>query len=423
MIKIFSVFFAAILYASTSFAQENDPYSRYGLGDLFSQNLTYQQAMGGTGAAIAELSTLNLTNPASFASIKLTAFDFGAFARVLSYHNSDSSFTSANATLNNICLGFPVIRDRLGVSLGFLPFSRSQYSLVQQVTTDTTSQTGLVENLFSGNGAINEYYIGAGYAWKGLSVGAKMIYLTGSLFNTDAVQYNTNLFYSSQKQQLTQVASIAFDAGVQYDFTINKKISVRIGISGRPQLGLTAHDTYVLSKYLVGSSGQPIVLTGDTLLFLNRQPGIVILPASLRGGILISNNQKWKVIAEYDFDQWSKFKKFGAPDSLGDSWRIAFGGEYQPSTKYFKQYLAIVKYRAGIYYGQDPLRFNGSSFHSEGITAGLGLPVRRSLAVFSFSFDAGKQIASDSRFLSETYLHAYIGVTFNDVWFLKRKFQ
>lgn len=422
MIKIFSVFFAAVFFVNTSFAQENDPYSRYGLGNLFSQNLSYQQAMGGTGAAIAELSSVNLSNPASIASIKLTAFDIGAFARVLSYHNADSSFTSANATLNNICLGFPVIRDHLGVSIGFLPFSKSQYSLVQQVTTDTSSETGIVENLFSGNGAINEYFIGAGYMWKGLSIGAKMFYLTGSLFNTDAVQYNSVLFYSTQKQQLTQIASFAFDAGVQYSFTINKKLSLRIGLSGRPQLGLLGHNTYTLSKYLAGG-GAPIVLPGDTLLFINRQPGIVILPASLRGGALISDNQKWKITAEYDFDQWSKFKKFGSPDSLGDSWRIAFGGEYQPSNKYFKQYLAIVKYRAGFYYGQDPLRFNGSSFHSAGITAGLGLPVRRSLAVFSLSFDAGKQIASDSRFLNETYLHAYIGVTFNDIWFLKRKFQ
>jgi long-subunit fatty acid transport protein len=423
MIKIFSVFLLAILFVNTTFAQENDPYSRYGLGDLFQQNLTFQQSMGGIGAAIADPNSINISNPASFADLKVTTFDVAAYERILSYHNADSSFVSANATLNNICLGFPIILDHLGMSFGFLPFSRTQYNLAQPVTADTSSETGTIQNLFTGTGGINEYYIGAGYELKGFAIGAKLMYLSGSLFNTDQTQYNSALYYSTQRQQLTQIGSIAFDAGLQYNFSIRKKIFLRLGLSGRPQIGLTAHDTYVLSRYRIGGTGTSYVAPGDTLLFINRQSGIVILPASLHGGILASNNETWKVSAEYDFDQWSKFEKFGTPDSLGDSWRVAVGGEYQPSSKYFKQYFAIVRYRAGIYFGQDPLQFEGTTFHVKGITGGLGLPVRRSLAVFNVSFDAGERTSSNAQLFNETYLHLYLGVTFNDLWFLKPKFQ
>src|SRR5580698_8620567 len=200
MIKIFSVFLLAILFVNTTLAQENDPYSRYGLGDLFQQNLTFQQAMGGVGAAIADPNSINISNPASFADLKVTTFDVGAYERILSYHNADSSFVSANATLNNICLGFPIILDHLGMSFGFLPFSRTQYNLVQPITTDTSSETGTIQNLFTGSGGINEYYIGAGYELKGLAIGAKLMYLSGSLFNTDQTQYNSALYYSTQRQ-------------------------------------------------------------------------------------------------------------------------------------------------------------------------------------------------------------------------------
>ena len=49
-------------------AQENSPYSRYGLGDLIPQQNILNRAMGGISTAYADYSTVNFANPASYAN-------------------------------------------------------------------------------------------------------------------------------------------------------------------------------------------------------------------------------------------------------------------------------------------------------------------------------------------------------------------
>ncbi|HRB19761.1 MAG TPA: hypothetical protein PKZ14_06740, partial [Chitinophagales bacterium] len=59
------------------FAQQNSPYSRYGLGNLFDNNNAQSAQMGGLGAAFQSGESVNYLNPASYASLQLTTFDGG----------------------------------------------------------------------------------------------------------------------------------------------------------------------------------------------------------------------------------------------------------------------------------------------------------------------------------------------------------
>ena len=47
-------------------AQENSPYSRYGLGDIAPSTNIVNRGMGGLSAAFADPFTINFTNPASY---------------------------------------------------------------------------------------------------------------------------------------------------------------------------------------------------------------------------------------------------------------------------------------------------------------------------------------------------------------------
>lgn len=58
-------------------AQENSPYSRYGLGDIVPSQNTINRAMGGISAAYHDYQSINFTNPASYANISLVTYDLG----------------------------------------------------------------------------------------------------------------------------------------------------------------------------------------------------------------------------------------------------------------------------------------------------------------------------------------------------------
>src|SRR5690606_31988602 len=61
----FIVFFCTSFCAAVS-AQDNSPYSRYGIGDLVpATNINYR-AMGGVSAAVADHLSVNFNNPASY---------------------------------------------------------------------------------------------------------------------------------------------------------------------------------------------------------------------------------------------------------------------------------------------------------------------------------------------------------------------
>jgi len=55
----------------------NSPYSRYGLGQLYLENLnTVSVAMGGLGIALHDPTILNPANPASYGTLDSSAFLF-----------------------------------------------------------------------------------------------------------------------------------------------------------------------------------------------------------------------------------------------------------------------------------------------------------------------------------------------------------
>jgi hypothetical protein len=60
---VFSFFFFTITYAA---AQENSPYSRYGLGNTLPTTNVVNRGMGGISAAYTDPLSVNFANPASY---------------------------------------------------------------------------------------------------------------------------------------------------------------------------------------------------------------------------------------------------------------------------------------------------------------------------------------------------------------------
>ena len=95
------------------YARGNSPYSKYGLGDLFSGMLPVNQSMAGAMAATyRDYWGVNLVNPASLGKLRFTAFQLG-----LNYEHHELSERSTgltaqadNGNLTSISLAFPITK-------------------------------------------------------------------------------------------------------------------------------------------------------------------------------------------------------------------------------------------------------------------------------------------------------------------------
>src|SRR5215216_2950393 len=94
------------------FAQDNSPYSRYGIGDIVPNTHIVNRGMAGLSATYADPLTVNFTNPASYSSFKSNfearskkaisgrvLFDVGINfdSRTLRESNPPAKFATSNA--------------------------------------------------------------------------------------------------------------------------------------------------------------------------------------------------------------------------------------------------------------------------------------------------------------------------------------
>jgi len=146
MAKILIVLFVACGLQMSATAQENSPFSRYGLGDLTPNHNVFTRGMGGISAGIAEnnsinfpnSNSINFTNPASLATIRNTIFDLGTEIdyRIIKSSNPAKKFTSANTYVSYLQLAFPLTTPKMAkkniawaMSIGLKPVSKINYKI------------------------------------------------------------------------------------------------------------------------------------------------------------------------------------------------------------------------------------------------------------------------------------------------------
>jgi len=104
-------------------AQENSPYSRYGMGDIVPTQSIALRSMGGISAGYSfdnsipavTVPNLNISNPASLGALSSRGytnviFDVGGeiVRRTLKSNTSPDKYTSTNTNISYIQVGFPI---------------------------------------------------------------------------------------------------------------------------------------------------------------------------------------------------------------------------------------------------------------------------------------------------------------------------
>ena len=126
---------------------------------------------------------------------------------------------------------------------------------------------------------------------------------------------------------------------------------------------------------------------------------------------------------DYSGGQWSDFRSYGIADSLGNSSRIAVGSEFTPNAASLYNYLQRITYRLGFYYGTDYVKLRGTDLNYYAVTAGASLPFKRSPDRLHLGVELGKRGTEVNGLIRENFFRFSLGISLNDRWFVKRKYD
>mgnify|MGYP000872079253 CR=1 FL=1 len=417
---LLSIGFIAIGFSSLAqnSNRENAPYSRYGLGELRNGNNTVLKGMGNISSAYSNGFNVNTDNPASYAGLRLVTYEAGGEGSTRTIIANNESVGTGTATLSHLTIGIPIGK-RGGMALGLRPFTRVYYRMNDSINLDGL---GPALKVYSGDGSTNYAFIGGAYSFGDFSIGANFGYLFGTVRNSVILQkqYDTVNAYNSDFSRYTKVGGLYYKVGAQYNTKLNEKLRLRIGGTVALSQSLNAwQDNFGL---LWRASGAGTIT--DTAINESEVKGKVQLPLTYSFGAQLAGNDQWMVGLDYAASQWSQFRHFGdLTDSVDNSFKIGLGGEFTPDATSLYRYLSRVTYRLGFYYGKDFVTLRNTDVNFFAVTAGASLPFRRSTDRVHFALEIGRRGTESNGLVRENFFRFHLGISLNDRWFIKRKYD
>ncbi len=192
------------------------------------------------------------------------------------------------------------------------------------------------------------------------------------------------------------------------------------GFTLAPPSNISASQDSLIERYQGNGN---FILVRDTILDKEGDKGNIKLPLTLGFGVSLKKGNRWLIAADVAMQSWQDYSYFGQKDSLRNSLRMSAGMQYTPDERGIKSYWQTVQYRLGAFYNQTYLQLRGTKLNEYGVTAGLGLPIRKGLSAIQFSAMLGTRGTTSNSLIKEDFVRFSIGVTFSDRWFIKPKYD
>ncbi|RAV29737.1 hypothetical protein [Sinomicrobium soli] len=429
--KIFIVLFACISGSIYAQRGSSSPYSFYGIGDQRFKGTAENRSMGGL-TIYSDSIHLNLNNPAAYGDLQLTTYTGGGSYTGLTLKNRTQKESSSNAYLDYLALGFPVIRGKLGVGFGLMPYTSVGYNLVQSAET--------MRDEFTGEGGANRVFLSAGYRiTDNFSVGATVNYDFGQL-ETHYYRILQDIERPTYEDNTSELSGFNVNLALNYRKTLNNDLTVRGALMYSPETTLSSENTRILSVIARNSQGQ--VIAGETrdvdLDALGLRNVDLKMPQSASVGVGIGKERKWFAGAEYERKNTSVFSNpFIKVDGVGyqDASRFSAGGFFIPEYSSFTSYWKRIVYRAGLRYEETGLMVKDVPLNDFGISFGLGLPMGAAIpttnslqyaGMFSninIGVELGRRGTVTNNRIQEEYVKVSVSLSLNDKWFVKRRYD
>lgn len=439
-------------FLSSVNAQDNSPYSRYGLGDITPLNNVLNRGMGGVSAAYSDIVSVNFINPASYSAFRTNkvpqtgetvsgrivldaAINFDS--RTLRQVNRTDKFTSPNTYFSYLQLGIP-IKKNWGIAFGLRPISKISYRLQQVERTSVDSMA----TQYRGDGGAFLANTGTGFGFGGFSAGINFGYLFGKKdYSSERTLINDSVTYArGSYQSIASFGNIFWSGGLQQKIVLSRdkktkaeKSVLRLGVYGNLKQDINASADLTRETFTRDDNGY---LKIDSVYSESGVKGNIVYPATYGAGFIYEKSPEitkggWMLGLDYVTNKWSDYRFFGAPDLVRDSKEFHVGAQITPPVVPSRNYWKNVSYRGGFFTGTDYIDASGK-MPVFGVSAGLSLPVlglkdpqaryRSQFTVVNLSLEYIKR-GDNSNLVKENLFRFSASFSLSDNWFQKRKYN
>ena len=402
------------------FAQSNtsSPYSIGGLGEIAFKGNAINRLMGGLDIVSDSLHA-NLNNPASLGDLKLVTYSLGLNYKSTKLSSSASNESVTSASIDYLVVAIPTKKFTFG--FGILPATSVGYRLQSVIEGDDINN---VVNRNEGFGGLNQTFLSIGFkVFEFLNFGVSANYNFGKITNESSRQ-EQNIDFGTFFTKTSSLAGFNYRFATQLKIPLTSKARLDAMAYYVPNNSLTATNESVYFTRSVTTQDLGDFENVD-LAAINLDETTISLGNQYSFGLGITKDKKWFVGGQYSRRNSADYvNNFISLDNItyANGSRLSFGGFYLPDYSSITSYWKRIVYRAGVRFEDTGVLFNNQPLKETGISFGVSLP----MAGFSnanIGFEFGKRGSQDNGLIQESYWNLIVGLSLNDIWFIKRKFN
>ena len=423
VIKNYSQILLFVLSTSFVVSQTNtgSPYSLNELGEINFLGNVSNLSMGGIDSAIDSIE-FNINNPSSLAKLKTTNYLIGTFYKSTGISNVNSTDNINTANINYIAVGIPT--KRFGFGFGVLPYSSVGFNL--QSTDEYNTANSINARLFGADGNINRAFVSIGLPLlKYLSLGASANYNFGK-FNYEKFNLIENVNYGIFSNSSSEISGFTYNFSSNLSIPLKNDFKLNLVYSYYPDGDLDSFN--IESLYTSNTSSITLESLGDFVDVDLNSRGLentkLPVPKKSIYSLGLEKKNSWFIGFQYESKLSSNFENVfldAQNVSYRDANSLSIGGYIIPDSSSLTSYWKRVKYRFGIKNEKKSIIVNNLPINHFSLNLGLGLPIA-GLSKANLGLEIGK-VGDNNSLVKENYFALRLGLSLNDVWFIKRKYN
>lgn len=429
------VFIFTLVAANHLFAQDDTRaksgsfYSAIGFGIPADIHSPETMGLGLTGVSTYSGFSPNIANPGQWGLIRYTQ---GNITLGLdNYISKDNSARSESTLLNieSFQFAFPLLRDKLGVSLSFAPRVRADFKRRENGFIDPLPGLNQadVEYIITtlGTGGINRFEVGLGYQpFDNISLGYGFSANLLSI-NHDVTPLFSDIQYTPSPYDVT---IDGYEFGHRFGLFAYKGNLFRQGDQLSFGTAITLPVSIEAEKSVtmfraVDQRRQQIEFNENDA----QRNGDVKLPLEFNTGLTYNLNRFTNVAAELQLQQWSDAEYSFDPSQqeyFKDRMRAGLGVQFHPyRAEQGGGFFSNFMYSLGTTYDNGHLSIQDQNIETLLLHAGIGLVSRSSASSIDLSFHYGIRGTDSSDLVKENIWGFKLSLNLAEFMFVQQKFQ
>ena len=413
--KLFALLTGSFIFSQTG---TTSPYSYAGLGEVNFRGTHVNRFMGGLEIYNDSIHA-NLSNPSSYAKLKLTNYTLGLNYRINNMIGANETKSIASAGLNYIGVAMPT--KYFGFGFGIIPYTSVGYKLSY---LENVNDNENILNLFEGEGGINKTFFSIGFRpLKFLSLGVTLNYNFGKIrYETGRFQDQVTL--GTVLENISSISGLDLKLSTQLEIPIKDALELQAMLSYTPEANLISTNSrfYNTRSFLsTNNFGENVEIS---LIDFGLKRTNITIPDIISFGFGVGKERKWFAGVQYTMNAMQNFShEFISQPNVGyeNAYQFSLGGFYIPDYSSITSYWKRIVFRMGFRHELTGILINNFGLKETGVNFGFGLP----LAGFSntnIGFEYASRVA-DSKTYKENFWSFRIGFSLNDKWFIKRKYN